>query len=472
MVNRQQQMRFVGSRGIGGICLAVAALFMLGIAGCGSSGGGGSSTVANKAIPTGSGGVAVDPLTKLAFVAMDRNTISSGAGIGDGAVSVINVGVNPNKKNPDVTMIDLGHPDYPTGVAVNPNKGRVYVASGNNGNGGFLDIISETKKKLLTAGAPIPFPAGSDTGPLGQVVFNPKNNTLVVSTTDGPGCSSPGTCTGFAVYNIASKTFGPIIQATPGTTDTNGADAFALNFNSGVIVGPDDDLDNFSTSNPTQLVATNVPAQSSCTLGDTNIGNMFDAEGSSIDPTTNIVVVGGGAPGPTPAVVVNLNGSSFSGTKSPCTLNEGGTPPNSVTESLGGTVEVPGVAVNAVTHQAFMTGISNVGLISLPKNAVAQIDSSMVTTVTSTLPDTPDGNSFDAQVFPYYTTVDAKHNMGYVVGRQSGSFLWLAQVNLSKFQSNPSGISTALPSGTCAGTSTTLGCDNGNGVRYYPIPTP
>ncbi len=172
------------------------------------------------------------------------------------------------------------------------------------------------------------------------------------------------------------------------------------------------------------------------------------------------------------SLIANLNGSSFTGTPPSCSLQEGGTPPNSVTIDLG--ADDSGVAVNPATHQAFMTGegTPDVALVSLPKKTVTQIDSSMVSAVTSTLPNTPDGNSFEAEAFPYYTTVDVQHNRGYIVDDYS-NYQWLAQVDLKVFQKNPSGISTVLPSGTC-GTSvaTTFGCDNGNGVVYFPLPAP
>ncbi len=439
------------------ISFVLSLLLVVTAAGCGNNNNGGSSVSPNT-VATGSSGVAVDGSRNLALVAMGSLSGTSGNGV----VAVINVGVDPNKKNPDVDMVDLGHADYPSGVAVDPANGRVYVVSGNNGHGGFLDIISDTKKKLLTAGAPIAFPAGSDTGRLGQIVLDRKNGTAIASTTDASTCPSAGTCTGFSVFDVASKTFGPIIQATPGTTDTNGADAFALNPKTGVIIAPDDDLD-------PPLVATNVAAQASCTLSDTNINSQSDSDASSFDPDTNIVVVGDYSGNN--AVVVNLNGSAFSGTAPGCTLDEGGTPPNSV--SVAVTVADPGVAVNPATHQAFLTGegSADIALVSLPKKAVTQIDSSMVSAVTSTLPNTPDGNPFEAEAYPYYTTVDVQHNRGYIVDRYSG-FQWLAQVDLKAFQKNPSGISTALPAGTCAGTSTTLGCDNQNGVRYFVLPTP
>ena len=443
-------------------CFVLGLALLVGTAGCGNNNGG-SSPLPPGTVATGSTGVAVDGLRNLAFVA--RSDLLSST-TGNGVVDVLNVGVNPNKKDPIVAEIDLGHQDYPTGVAVDPANGRVYVVSGDNNHGGFLDIISDRTMppKLLTAGAPIPFPAGSDTGSVGQVIFDPKNHDAVVSTTDANTCPSSGTCTGFSVFDLTSKTFGPIIQATPGTTGRDGADAFALNPRTGVIIAPDDDID------PT-LIAVDLPTSTRCTLTDSLISAQHDSDASSFDPTTNLVVIG--YYNQTSAVIVNLNGSSFTGTPPGCSLDEGGTPPNSVTVDLG--AYDPGVAVNPVTHQAFMTGRgspSQVALVSLPKKAVTQIDSSMVSAVTSTLPNTPDGNNFDAEAYPYYTTVDVLHNRGYIVDDYS-NYQWLAQVDLKAFEKNPSGISTALPSGTCGTTvPTSYGCDNGNGVVYFPLPTP
>lgn len=69
---RIRKLRIAATTSFRGICLMAAAFIMLGLAGCGGSSGGGPATVTNKAIATGSSGVAVDPLTKLAFVAWTK----------------------------------------------------------------------------------------------------------------------------------------------------------------------------------------------------------------------------------------------------------------------------------------------------------------------------------------------------------------------------------------------------------------
>jgi hypothetical protein len=122
-----------------------------------------------------------------------------------------------------------------------------------------------------------------------------------------------------------------------------------------------------------------------------------------------------------------------------------------------------------VTHQAFLIedGDPGITLLSLPTAKVSQIDSSMVTSVVSSIPNDPEGNPWYTQADPYAVAGDICHNLGYAMDDTSR---WLVQVDLTKFQANPSTISTALPSGNCKGTSTTFACDNGNGVKFFPLP--
>ena len=99
-----------------------------------------------------------------------------------------------------------------------------------------------------------------------------------------------------------------------------------------------------------------------------------------------------------------MNGSSF-GTGPSCSVTEGGTPPNSV---LVDSFTPGSLAVNARTHQAFITGLGDapsggagnrVGLMSLPKKRVVQLKASMIKYVQSSIPNDPDGAVFKAQGF-------------------------------------------------------------------------
>jgi len=104
------------------------------------------------------------------------------------------------------------------------------------------------------------------------------------------------------------------------------------------------------------------------------------------------------------SAVINMNGSSF-GTGPSCSVTEGGTPPNSV---LVDSFTPGSLAVNARTHQAFITGLGDapsggagnrVGLMSLPKKRVVQLKASMIKYVQSSIPNDPDGAVFKAQGF-------------------------------------------------------------------------
>jgi hypothetical protein len=133
-------------------------------------------------VATTSSSVAIDCRKKIAFVAL---RVLSGS-TGNGLVKVLNVGVDPKNVDPRIETIDLGHPDYPSGIAVDPAHQIVIVVSGNNGNGGLVDLIDEstTPPVLVTGGvAPYAFPAGSDTNSgdesfhapgLGQVIYDPS----------------------------------------------------------------------------------------------------------------------------------------------------------------------------------------------------------------------------------------------------------------------------------------------------------
>ena len=205
-----------------------------------------------------------------------------------------------------------------------------------------------------------------------------------------------------------------------------------------------------------------------CIISDQSVATLdADPDGSGFDPTTNIVVVGNYFSAQ--ATVINLNGAAFNETETPCMLNEGGTPPNSVNVDTGTGHGMPGVAVNPVTHQAFLTEIDgpSIALLGLPSTPVTQLSSGMVTALANSLiPNDPNGNSFSAQGFPYATVVDVANNLGYVL---SSNFDFVVQIDLSILASNSSAISTPLPAGTCAGISTSFACDNGNGVKFYPI---
>jgi hypothetical protein len=83
------------------------------------------------------------------------------------------------------------------------------------------------------------------------------------------------------------------------------------------------------------------------------------------------------------------------------------------------------------------------------------------------LPVEPDGLAFEASIIPYADAIDTCHNLAYIVNQDE---TFMAEVDLTKLQKNPGAISTALPSGKCAGTSTTLSCNNQNGVRFFPLP--
>jgi hypothetical protein len=131
---------------------------------------------------------------------------------------------------------------------------------------------------------------------------------------------------------------------------------------------------------------------------------------------------------------------------------------------------MPGVAINSITHQAFLTaqGGNQIALLSLPTRAANQLANSGVSGVNGAIPNDPNGKAFLPANFPYATTVDSCHNLGYVA---SADYSFLAQINLKTFKTSPALINTALPAGSCAGVTSTFKCDNGNGVNFFPVST-
>ncbi len=436
-------------------CGATAAIFgAAAMFGCGSDSGGGTTVTPAPPPPAvtspGSGLFAVDCARQLAYVPLD--TLDGG---GNGQVAVINLAVDPDTTDPRVTIVHLTHPDIPTGTALDNNDSQIIVVSGQtSGQDGKVDLIDENTNSLV-AGSPFAFPKGAQAGYFGQVLYNPKTHQAVVGTCDSGSCSSGNALTGFALFDPVAHTFGAVIPA-------NYAETFALNSTTNTVIDASDD------DNTGQIGAVDIAGTRACTLSDTNIDS--DNDGSSFDSTTNIVVVSNES---TNATVINLKGSSYSpAAGTPCTLDEGGTPPNSVlvTKLPNSTA---GSAVDPSTHQAFLIsdGGNGVALLQLPKTAVTQIQPANITSESSALPNDPLGVTWGTQGDPYAVAVAACKKIppsGFAVNY---NFTFLAEVNLADFKNNAAGISTPPPPGNCAGTTTTVTkCDNGSGVTFFPLP--
>lgn len=413
---------------------------LLALGGCGPDSGGGGSTVVRPRPPAksspGSGLFAVDCSKNRAYVPLDTLNGSE-----DGQVAVINLGVDPDTKDPRVTTIALTHSDIPTGTALDSDHGLILVVGG-----GDVDVINEATNTLV-AGSPFALPGGSVVGGTGQILYNPTTKLAILAV------ESP--TSGFITFDPIAHTFGTLIPA-------NYAESFALNSTTNVLIDGSDD------SGSGAMDAVDVSGGRACTLSDTNIGG--DQDGASTDSATNITVVSNedGT-----ASVLNLNGSTFnpSGTTTPCTLDEAGTLPNSVLVS-GLPSETAGSAVNGTTHQAFLIedGSNGVTLIQLPTSPVSAqlMAGDLGTPSISTLPDDPNDDFWETQGDPYAVAIGECKNTGYAV---NSSFQFLVQVDLATLQNNPSVISTPLPEGHCAGTTgTTFKCDNGNGVTFFPLP--
>ncbi len=439
-----------GSRVFLSLVSAAGLLLFGALAGCGGSSGPAVQTATSTSSTT-SGLVAIDAKRQRAYVPLsDLNADLHGQ------IAVLDLRANPNTANALLKIIDIGLIALPRATTVDTKSGTVMVLADDVVDTGAILLINEADDSITA----FPFPTGSRPAETSGVLFDPRKNTALVTMSDAVNdcLNGPGSCTGMAVFDLGSHSFGPLIESL---LEIN---SFALNPRTSLAIGS---VDPFAF-----LLAFDLPVSEPipCELDDDNLKNLFaDPDDLGVDPATNIWVVGN-YESPM-ASVINLHRSEFVGAGTlDCHLNEGGTPPNSVNFDTGtGAEGMPGVAINPVTHQAFMTAQAGnqIALLSLPSSPVKQLSASRIKGVSGNIPNDPLGLPFDLANFPYGTAVDSSRNLGYVVD-DSRSFL--AQVNLSKFKKDPAAIGTALPVGTCAGVSTSFQCDNGHGVRFFPLP--
>ncbi len=389
--------------------------------------------------PTQGSMVAVDCGKKLAYVAR----ASLLAGDGDGAVEILNFGVNPDSTNPHRAFIDLGHPDYPTAVALVPG-GLLVVASGNNGHGGFIDLVKAKTGQVV--GGPFSLPSGADVDSAGQAVYDSVRRSAVIAT------SSPD---GFVLFDLRKKTFGTII---PASASRGFAVAARQNFLLGSSIPMGAALDVIDLTN-----------QTACALDDANLHSEISPDSALLDRKTNIAVIGDS--GAADAVVLNVNRATFSGTEPACTLNEAGLQPNSTLVTFSNPGARPSAILNPRSHQVFLSGAgTQISLMTLPKNSTDAITAAMISDLDGDLPPLePNLTPTATQVSPYAAAIDSCRNAALVRDAQDA---YLVHIDLGKFKSSPALIGSSLPPGNCSGTTTTLGCDNANGVTFFPLRTP
>lgn len=407
-----------------------------------------TATATPIAESVGSGLFAVDCKNLLAYVPLLN---SNDPASGNGRVSVLDLSVNPNSKDPRKTTVILTHADSPTGTALDPIDHLIIVVSGSSGTGGFVDVINESTNQFVS-GSPFTMPAGTEPGFTGQVLFDPVHGKAIISVEEISGCPVAGTCTGFVTFDPVAHSFGSVISA-------NYAETFAFNPSTGQVVDASD------SDSAGQIGIVDISTPKACTLEDSNIGG--DNDGSAIDPFTDIAVVSNedGT-----ATVINLNGSTLVTNPTPppaCLVQEGGTNPNSVfVDGLPGSTA--GSAINPTTHQAFLIedGSSGISLLSLPQAPVVQMPSALPTPSISSIPNDPNGCVWQTQGDPYAVAVC--NNSGYAVDLSPATFL--VQIDLTAFENNPAAIASPLPSGQCFNTNSPFGCNNNLGVVFFPLP--
>jgi hypothetical protein len=416
------------------------------------------------AVMTSSTGMVVDPATQLAYVPLLN---SPDPDTGGSRIAILNTAVDPDVTNPSQGTIVLSHRDIISSIALDTADGLLIVTSGGIGNGGFVDLINESTRMPIT-GSPFAMPKGTDVyqfstnAGYGEIWFDPVRKVVVISTLDDlvqNNCPSLGACTGFTTFDLTKFTFTPITQ----TQVTYG---FSVDPSSNVVVP----MAAFVVG-AMGVIDLNTPQF--CALADANLAAF--PEGVSFDSTTHIAVIGNDD---STVTALNLFGSSLMSTaKAPCELVEGGTSPNSVKlEGLPGSTSAS--IVNPVTHQAFLieedfdpSNFNNgIVLMNLPPFQVTQLSAAdLPEPQVSSLPFDPFGFYWQTESEPFQVTVDDVHNMAYATGI-AGNFL--AQIDLTAFQTDPAGIATPLTSATsCAGLlAGSFGCNNHHGLVFYPLP--
>ncbi len=429
--------KFPGGLLVGGVLLALA--------GCG---GGGSSyqrkSVRSPVPATNSSIFAIDCETNLAFVPMPFLSANL-----TGEVAVLDLSVNPDQQDPRIDTIDLGLIARPRAAAAVPSAGQILVLSDPKTSTGVLQIISESDGSVSN----VSFPANSRPSATDGVVYDPSDNTALVSMSD-VGLSCIGNCTGVAQFDLSSETFGPLINLD------STLNSFGLDSATGIPLGSSDPI-------TPVLYAPNLATGESCQFSDENIANLNDdPDGIAVDPTTHIWIAGNYlSPEPT---VFNLNGATYSSGLG-CMLNEAGTLPNSVNQDTGAGENLPGVAINPLTHEALLTADEGdqIALVSLPSAPVAQLSPSDVHSIVSSIPDDPNGDTFSASTFPYAVVIDTCHNLGYVLDTNVS---FLVQIDLQMLKDHPKELMKPLRHGSCAGTTTAFACTNDSGIKYFPLP--
>ena len=148
---------------------------------------------------SGSGLFALDPTNQLASVPLLNSPDPQTQNV---RVAVLNLAVSPNTTDPRKATVVLGHPDSPTGTALDAKDKIVIVVSGQSGTG-FVDLIDETTDQLLTP-TPITIHGNSQPGATGQVLFDGVNQVAIIGVQDTPSCPTSGTCTGMITFNPVS----------------------------------------------------------------------------------------------------------------------------------------------------------------------------------------------------------------------------------------------------------------------------
>ncbi len=435
----------------GGIRILVAgiavSLFLLQLTACGSGGGSSSNpkpTATPTPVVTNSSVFAVDDAAQRAYIPMPFLNANL-----HGQLAVLDLAVNPDEKNPVVGTIDLGQPARPVSLAVAAQDNEILVLSDPGTGTGLLQIVDQNTDAVTN----LSLPTGSYPSTEDGIIYDPDHDTALLSLTGSSACT--GSCTGMAELDVADETLGPLI------TLDNPINNFGYDTVSDIPLASSDPI-------TPELYAPDVVANSGCTFSDENLAALnSDPEGMAVDPSTHIWVAGNFLS--STATVLNLNGATYT-SGAGCTLNEAGTPPNSVNQDTGSSDQMPGVAINPTTHEALLTAndSNSVALIKLPSKPETQLTATDLSSISSFIPNNPDGVEFSASAIPYAIVIDNVHNYGYVL---ESDRQFIVRIDLDRLEHFPTRIKHPLSKGQCAGTSTSYSCSNGTGITYFPLPS-
>ncbi|HXW83214.1 MAG TPA: hypothetical protein VEJ86_02325 [Candidatus Binataceae bacterium] len=439
--------------------------------------------------------MSVDPKTQLGFAAVGANAADEGEATvrrpspaaepdpPSNAFSVIDLAASPASPSA-VTTVTLSHDDPVQGIAVDRTDEIAVVVSGSLAAGssdGFVDVFDEStllasfRADRVSAPALGSGPSGPS-GPSGTLAIPEPNGVpefprtvqydiatdqVVINVANNSNCPEGANCNGYFDFDPVTETFGSFVAG-------RGPVNFALDQTLHFLLEPSRLDSTVDSEGQINIIDTATTPPEECVLTDANLSGADI--GSASDPTTGIELVSNEAG---QLIALNLFGATVSGSPAEegCTVNEGGTTPNSTIPVFASPDQ--DMTVQVLAHQLFFTDSDFfIHLTQLPLATAAQIDPTAFTNLAdSALPTDPNGCQVVFSFNTNETAIDPVGNFAYLLdlSAMTGDPTFLVQINLADFIDNQDALGTPLPTGTCP-PGNAFACSNGEGVTFFPLP--